>query len=94
MTLTWGYVKDLDLKLPLRNQIKFTDPRTGEKFDGWCIAVDELTPDQKPVIYQDCKTRFDDIPPESEFWLEVLAQRGLPIRADRVSVVHDLRGFI
>ncbi len=94
MTLTWGYVKDLDLKLPLTSQIRFTDPRTGQQFDGWLIAVDKLTLQQRMTIYKDCCSRFDDIPPEEQFWVDVLAQHGLPIRADRVSVVHDLRGFI
>ena len=94
MALIHGFVKDLDLRLPLHGPIRFTDPRTGKQFDGWRIAVKELTPKQRAVIYKDCQTRFDDLPPEADFWEEVLAQDGLPIRADRVDIAYDLRGFV
>lgn len=88
MSLITGYVKDLDLRLPLLRRIEFTDPRTGDVHDGWLIAVKKLTLEQRAVIYKDCQARI-----EAEFWKEVLVY-GLPIRAERVIVAMESRGFV
>jgi len=93
MALIHGYVKDLDLRLPLLGPIKFRDMKTGKQLDGWRIAVRELTAEQRTQIYDDMSTRFADLPPSEEFWKEV-QDHGLPIRADRVDVAYDLRGFV
>jgi len=98
VALIHGYVKDLDLRLPLLGPIRFKD-LDGNAVDGWLIAAKELTLKQRAVIYKDCQARIDMlplvqfVPPEAEFWKEVLAH-GMPIRADRVDVAYDLRGFV
>lgn len=94
MALIRGYVKDLNLVLPLLRPVRFTDRRNGDVHDGWLIAVRELTLEQRATIYEDCRNRFQDLPPEEEFWNEIVAQNGLPIRAERVDVAYDLRGFV
>jgi hypothetical protein len=43
----------------------------------------------------DMRRRFPDAPADDkEFRRAIVAQGGLPIRADRVDVVYDIRGFL
>lgn len=89
-----GYVKDLDLAVPLRKEVRWRDPRTKEIFEGWEVAVEDLDENMWTKIYADCAQRFPDTPASlHNFRAAILEQGGIPIRAERVQVVYDIRGF-
>ena len=95
MALVMGYIKDLDIAVPLGRETRFTDPRTGEEFDGWMIDVAHIEEKFWPKLLADMRARFEDALPDDEaFKAAIIEQGGLPIRASRVNVVYDMRGFL
>jgi hypothetical protein len=92
MTLVMGYIKDLDIAVPLIREVRFKDPRTEKPFDGWIIDVAHVEEAFWPKLLADMRTRFKDAPPDDEaFKAEILKQGGLPIRAERVQVHERIR---
>lgn len=90
-----GYVKDLDIAVPLGRQLRIRDPRDWTEYDAWEILLRELDEAMWPKLLADMRKRFPDAPKDdAAFRATVLAQGGLPIRAERVQVVYDLRGFL
>lgn len=95
MTLIMGYVKDLDIAVPLRKEVRFRDPRDGCEYDGWEIAVERLDENMWSRIHEDCLRRFPDAPSSiHNFRVAVTEQGGLPVRAERVQIVYDMRAFL
>lgn len=95
MALIMGYVKDLDIVVPLRKEISWRDPRTGETFHGWTILLERVEETMWPKLLADMRKRFPDAPADdAAFKAALLAQGGLPIRTERVDVVYDIRGFL
>ncbi len=95
MALIMGYITDLDVAVPLRKGVRWKDPRTGERFDGWEIDIKALDENMWAKIHADCLKRFTDTPESFvDFREAILEQGGIPVRADRVNVVYDMRGFL
>ncbi len=93
--LIMGYVKDLDIVVPLRKEIRIRDPRDGREYDAWEIVVERIDQAMWPKLLEDMRKRFPDAPKDdAAFKAALLAQGGLPIRAERVDVVYDIRGFL
>jgi hypothetical protein len=90
-----GFIKDLGITVPLRRKLRFQDPRTGKVFDGWEIAIDVMDAALWPKLLADMRGRLPDCPKDdADFRRQITEQGGLPIRAERVIVTYDLRGFI
>lgn len=95
---TIAILRDGDIldNVPLESPtpISFVDPRTVAEFKGYLIDVDALTSDELYTIYQDMKKRLPDVPC-FDSWVEIVKNEGMPIRAERVSVVgFDLRKVV
>ena len=52
MALVMGYIKDLDIAVPLGKEIRFRSA-DGTAFEGWEILVRGLTLDQWDTLYAD-----------------------------------------
>jgi hypothetical protein len=90
-----GYITDLGITVPLRRQLRFRDPRTGTLFDGWEIDTDRMDAALWPKLFADMRARLPDCPKDdADFRRQITEQGGLPIRAERVIVTYDLRGFV
>lgn len=95
MALVYGYVRDLDIAVPLRRQVRIQDPRDMKEYEAWEIALDEMEEVFWPKLLADMRSRFKDAPTDDvEFRKLIMAQGGLPIRSERIDLVYDIRGFL
>lgn len=87
MSAAKAHLKDIDKVLPVSPFLeRFRDPRNETVYEGYRIAVHELTEDDWTWILADVRSRWPESPANLRETIEL--QGGFPIRKERVSILE------